>query len=61
MGAQSEWSRGLGLCPKAAMAVGTQMWSLPCGPQLLSFSGLPQSSFQDPKGRQAGKVRGRTD
>lgn len=40
MGAQSEWAAGPGLCPRAAIAVGAWMSSLPCGPQLWPFSGL---------------------
>lgn len=32
MGAQSEWFTGLGLCPRAAIAIGPWMWSLPCSP-----------------------------
>lgn len=51
MGAQSEWSTGLGLCPRAAIAGGAGMWSWPCGPQLWPFSGLPHSlPCQDPEG-----------
>lgn len=32
MGAPSEWATGLGLCPRAAIAGGAWMWSLPCSP-----------------------------
>lgn len=32
MGAQSEWSTGLGFCPRAAVAVGAWMWSCPVVP-----------------------------
>lgn len=54
MGAQSEWSTGLGLCPRAAIAGGAGMWSWPCGPQLWPFSGLPHSfPCQDPEGETA--------
>ena len=47
MGAQSDWSTGLGPCPWAAIAGGAWMWSLPRGPQLRSAS---VSSCQDPEG-----------
>lgn len=40
MGAQTEWSRGLGLCRRAAMAMGTWMHFWPCGSKLQSLLGL---------------------
>ena len=48
MGAQSDWSTGLGLCPGAAIAGGAWMWSLPHGPQPRTAS---VSSCQDPEGQ----------
>lgn len=54
MGAQSEWAAGPGLCPRAAIAVGAWMSSLPCGPQLWPFSGLCLSPpCQDSEGEAA--------
>lgn len=51
MGAQSEWSMGPGLCPRAAIAVGVCMCSLPCGPHLWPFSRPPQCHpCEDPEG-----------